>query len=256
MENGIISVIAFLIIIGLLLLTVRHVRIINRQVDRIRDLVDQEMTKKLVETTQQLENLDQIYRQTGLERGSLPPTRGWAASPDFLNAVYKAVIEHRPKVVVELGSGTSSVIVGHALRALGDGHLHSFDHDEHYIGQSRELLRTAGLENEVSISHAPLGPVTVKGESWKWYQIEDCPQSIDLLIVDGPPMDTGKLARYPAFPFFEPYLSENAVVLYDDAIRDDEQEIGRRYQREYPDWKPEYVPLEKGMFVIRKIQSS
>src|SRR5690606_5204664 len=47
----------------------------------------------------------------------LPATRGWAAAPDFLLHLCQRIATHRPKVVVELGSGVSTLVAAAALAA-------------------------------------------------------------------------------------------------------------------------------------------
>jgi hypothetical protein len=80
-------------------------------------------------------------------------------------------------------------------------------------------------------------------------------QSIDLLIVDGPPHDVSKWARYPAIPLLKHKLHEDTIVLLDDGARDDETAIVAAWQKRY---NLDYVaePLEKGAFTCRFSASS
>ena len=45
----------------------------------------------------------------------LPATRKMAASPDFLKLLVDTILSEKPKLVVELGSGISTILTGKAL---------------------------------------------------------------------------------------------------------------------------------------------
>ncbi|MCO5058375.1 MAG: class I SAM-dependent methyltransferase [Rhizobiaceae bacterium] len=171
----------------------------------------------------------------------LPATRGWAASPDFLLHLYQHVATHRPKTVVELGSGVSTLVVAAALAANGDGgRLYSLDHDGAYAEATLKLVAQHGFPNVATVYHAPLAPwkparPTELGEEWQWYAVPRTVKSlkaIDLLVVDGPPKTTGPHARYPAVPHFHGRLAPDGVVLLDDARRSDEQATAQAWSRE------------------------
>ena len=68
----------------------------------------------------------------------LPPTRGWAGSPDFLLKLVELVITESPKYVVELGSGVSSVILGLALNKFSNGKLVSIDHEVDFAQKTQK----------------------------------------------------------------------------------------------------------------------
>ena len=53
----------------------------------------------------------------------LPPTRGWAASPDMLREILVHVLSERPGLVVEASSGTSTLVIAYALERQGNGRV-------------------------------------------------------------------------------------------------------------------------------------
>ena len=181
----------------------------------------------------------------------LPPLRGWAASPDFLVEVLRLIEKKRPEVVVELGSGASTLAIASFLEEKNQGQLFSFDHDLGYSKQTANMVSESGLNNRAQVVFAPLVNYQVKGESWLWYSLENFPDSVDMVIVDGPPQSTQPLARYPAIPLVSPFFSSNAVVVLDDAGRKDEQEIVERWQAE-GSWSVTNPVTEKGMAVLDK----
>ena len=133
-------------------------------------------------------------------RWLFPDTRRWAASPDLLKHVAGAVLQQRPRLVVETGSGVATLVVAYCLEHIGSGTLVTVEHDEKYVRATREMIRLHGLQDRVVVIHAPLIPVAVGGQQWLWYDLSGFPSSepIDLLLVDGPPVTTQPLARYPA----------------------------------------------------------
>ena len=60
----------------------------------------------------------------------LPSTRGWAASPDLLLVLVDLMITERPSLVVECGSGASTLWLALAMRRFKiDGRIVALDHD-------------------------------------------------------------------------------------------------------------------------------
>lgn len=204
-----------------------------------------------VAESKQSESLAKLYHLTGLEPGALPPTRGWAASPDFLLVLARHILENKPGVVVECGSGVSTIVITQCLKQLGTGHLYSLDHDLHFSNKTMHELSTLELSEWVTMNSSPLTDHQIDGQDWSWYSIDklDCP-AIDMLVIDGPPAGVDGLARYPAGPILFPKLNEEAKVFLDDAARPGEQEVISRWRSEFPDWVTSEEPCEKGCTVL------
>ncbi|WP_017569885.1 class I SAM-dependent methyltransferase [Nocardiopsis halotolerans] len=193
----------------------------------------------------------------------MPPLRGWAASPDVLRLLVRHIDRLRPDLVVECGSGASSVWIGYALRRAGGGRLVAVEHDARYAELSRDLVAAHGLDDVVEVRHAPLvetpvTTVTVQGEELptadRWYDpsvFADL-KGIGLLFVDGPPKATGLQARYPAVPTLLPRCAEDVVIVLDDAARRDERAIGDRWLAEHPELQRTEEAAEKGAHVFTR----
>lgn len=196
----------------------------------------------------------------------MPPLRGWAASPDVLRLLVKLIDRHRPELVVECGSGASSVWIGYALRRAGSGRLVAIEHEARYAELSRDLIAAHGLDDVVEVRHAPLaevgpelaGPELAGPEpegpvqsAPLWYDLSRLGdlKRIGLLFVDGPPQATGAQARYPAVPALLPYCTEDAVIVLDDAHRADERALGERWIADHRLHRTE-EPAEKGVHVF------
>lgn len=188
--------------------------------------------------------------------GSLPPMRGWAASPDFLLLVAEEILNNGSLTVLECSSGSSTVVAARCLQMQDRGHVYSLEHDSVYAEKTRALLRRHGLANWATVIDAPLQ----KDESGvPWYSLSNLPTAVpevDLLVIDGPPGVSGPLARYPALPRLRNRLSTACTVLLDDANRPGEQTVLSRWRAEFPEFEQELLPCEKGAAVLRSRSST
>jgi len=185
----------------------------------------------------------------------LPPLRVWAGSPDFLLELARRILLRRPVVIVECSSGASSVVAAHCCQLNGLGHVYALEHEPVFAEATRGYLREQGLEDWATVIDAPLEAVELSGVEYAWYGLNALPaQHIDLLVVDGPPASLGPMARYPAGPKLLSRLATNAVVLVDDADREDEQQIVRLWQEEFPALKAIHVTAEKGLVILEQTE--
>ena len=165
----------------------------------------------------------------------LPRAGGWAASSDLLALLGELTLARRPAHIVELGSGLSTVFLAELLRRHGHGRITSIDHDAQYAEQTRERLRARGLDDLVTVVCAPIREQEIEGARYPWYdceQLEDV-DCIDLLLVDGPIGSSARSCRYPALPVFKGRLSADAVIVVDDADRDDERAMVAAWSADY-----------------------
>lgn len=200
----------------------------------------------------QLEILVGLYVDLGLTK-SLPGTRGWAASPDFLMELVKHTLREKPATVVECSSGTSTLILARCMQMNGGGKVYSLEHDPLYAEQTTAQLARHGLSEFAEVLVAPLESMTLGRESWLWYDHRALPDSrpIDMLVIDGPPTATGPQARYPAGPVLFPRLSGRGAVFLDDAERDSEKSILARWKTEFPQLAQASAFAEKGCAILR-----
>lgn len=213
--------------------------------------------------TAQQAMVDNLYRQ--LEalasitsilpvRQPLPPMRGWAISPDFGVLLIAEILKKKPRVVLELGSGVSTLLIAYCLEKTGGGRVISLDHDSGFCEKSREIITQHRLQDIAEAVHAPLAEVQLNAGSWEWYDTVhvDPDIKIDLLVIDGPPGLIQKNSRYPALPLLHQYFSDDVVILMDDAARTDEQNIVEMWAGEFPEFEYEFISAEKGAVVLRR----
>jgi predicted O-methyltransferase YrrM len=214
----------------------------------------------VLEETRQAE-FQQLYKQIEALLGlyaelnvnvSLPPTRGWAASPDLLLYLVQHAQKTQPTTIVECGSGVSTLVLSRYLSKIGRGHVLSLEHNRAFAQQTRDNLEHAGLGDWATVIDAELVPYRFGGEEYLWYSTKGLPMNlaIDLLLIDGPPSDTCRNARYPAGPVLFKFLSARGVVLLDDAGREEERQTLSLWAGEFPNLKQERVGLEKGLAVL------
>ena len=159
----------------------------------------------------------------------------WSLAPGDAEAVTDLIAARGLRTVVELGSGWSTLELAAAVAAQ-DGRLTSVDHDPAWAAEVRSALAAAGF-GSVRVIEARLEPHPLAPDGPPWYAADalaELPADIDLLVVDGPPGGDPGLAgsRFPALPALLSKLSEDALVVLDDAARTGELEVLERWEAE------------------------
>ena len=170
-----------------------------------------------------------------LESG--PPLRedAWSLGRPALELVLAEVDAGR-RVIVECGSGLSTVLIARRLHELGAGHVHSLEHDEGFAAACRRQLERESLTGLAQVIEAPLRTHPASGIGW--YDREALARlpraGVELLLVDGPPAGTRVIerSRYPALGELRPRLAPGAVVICDDALRPGERWVLDRWRDE------------------------
>lgn len=158
-----------------------------------------------------------------------------AIEPAFaIRLVYK-ITTTRPKVIIEVGAGNSTVITLKTLKSLGIPHkVYSIDADEWFLNETKNLLIAEGLYDpkHVEFIYAPLKKVKIEGKERLWHDLKGYKwdfDQIDLLTIDGPMGSLSKESRYPAVPFFKKYLKPGSSIILDDFDRKDERSIAKKW---------------------------
>ncbi len=248
------------IAIGILTLTLLMVafevggRIKELARDKMEGLIETkfyDMRMGAVWDYRQVQALFALYHQIDY-RAPLSPMRLWAISPDFIAALLPLLDTHKPRFVLELGSGLSTVNVGYYLEQAGTGRILSVDHEAQFADATRRMLETHQLTGVATVVHAPLTRYDIEPEPKLWYDLVQVPinEPIDLLIIDGPPGGVQPNSRYPAWPLLKDKLADNALIVMDDANRDDEKAIIEMWQALEPRLTVETILTEKGMAVL------
>ncbi len=184
----------------------------------------------------------------------LPLMTGWAAQPELIYTIIREISFEEPKTIFEIGSGSSTIISSLFLKNKNIGKITSIDHDEKYFSHNLSELQTYGVSDIVDLNHCPLIEQNIGEKKYIWYDLSnvDIPKSIDMLVIDGPPFKTSKHVRYPALPLLYDYLSDNAIIILDDANRKDESEIIELWIKLYPNLKLKFIDSDKGVAILKK----
>lgn len=237
-----------LIVIAIQLMTLRKVRRIDLKVWSM----SKQLPQDIEELFRQAEALQSLYWDLKPEQ-SLPPTRGWAGSPDFLREVARHALDARPQTVVECSSGVSTLVLARCLQKNGSGHIYSLEHSPEYAAATRQMLARQGLSEWSTVIDAPLVETTTDLGRHPWYDLSSLPvREADLIVIDGPPMDTAPLARYPAGPKLVSLLSGRGKIFLDDANRPEEQAIVAKWLAANSELVVEFPHCEKGLAVLHK----
>ena len=212
---------------------------------------------------QQIEDMEQILHLIDLHY-PLPRLGGWAASADFIKILYQEILallrRKKAPVILEMGSGVSTILIAYLLKKYAPEALFiSLDHDIEYMQKSRYALELHDLHSSVHLLYAPLQKYLLGEEVWLWYKTAQLfellgQNRIDLLSVDGPPMNTQSLARYPVLPIMRERLSNDWVLVLDDAAREEEQAIVQRWKQEFRPLCEDFVQTQKGTAIVRPVQ--
>lgn len=172
-----------------------------------------------------------LLERVGLPQDALPHLGSWKADTYLLHRIVDKIETLRPQNVVELGSGATSLVIAKALADNGSGTLHSYDQHEPFVAQMRGWLAEHGLT--ARFHHAPLNQ---RDREWPgiWYELREIPETVDLLVIDGPPWAVHPFARGMAERLFD-RLSVGGTVLLDDAARPGERIVARRWRRKWQD---------------------
>lgn len=221
---------------------------------RVRKFLDTVVKREVANAAKQIEAF--VGLQSYFATGELPNVNterhSWPISPDFALYLIELLETNNYDLVIEFGSGVSTVIMAKTLakvagRRQGKPPVEfvSFDHLEQYYQQTLARLKHAGLAETVQLTLAPLQDyAALNGNTYPYY---DCQKTLAalaqrhlaaglrlLVIVDGPPAATGKHARYPAAPIVLTHFKSAQIdLLLDDYIRDDEKEIAQLWQAEF-----------------------
>lgn len=212
---------------------------------KVRKDLEGALKKEILNATQQLEAY--LGVQNFLNHGErIPGMHGWPISPDFALYLIELIDSNDYDLIIEFGSGTSTVIMAKALARTQHKRQSkfsavqvAFEHLESYYLQTQSELKNSNLLHAVQLTLTPLASyLATNGETYPYYKCQEKLSELRnmnsladikiLMVIDGPPGSTGKHARYPAVPLALEYFKDSSIdILLDDYARDDEKEIAK-----------------------------
>ncbi|MGQ0560066.1 MAG: class I SAM-dependent methyltransferase [Sphingosinicella sp.] len=173
-----------------------------------------------------------LLKRLGLPGDALPNLGSWKADTGLLALLVDHIERHRPKLVVEFGSGASTLVIGRALQRAGGGTLISFDQHQDFVEATRRWLGDYGIEADVRA--VPLRP-SPDGWPGLWYDHGPLPRGIELMLIDGPPWTVHPFTRGAAASLFD-QVAPGGTVMLDDGARPGERLVARRWKKLRPDF--------------------
>lgn len=182
----------------------------------------------------------------GLSAG-IPYVKDWSAAEDFIRLITDHVRLQQPAVIVECGSGLTTLMLASACDQTNRGHIYSLENSAQHAHLSREAIAAYNLTDHATVIDAPLIGYQLDDKQYQWYSMDELPDSkVDMLVIDGPPGRMQPHARYPAMPLLGDRLAECATIFMDDAARPDEIEVVDWWLTQYPGLSNEYLDTERG----------
>lgn len=180
----------------------------------------------------------------------LKPMRGWAVSPDAMVWILAEIQKREKPVVIEFGSGQSTLILAASARNTG-GKLYSIEHDPVYMAEMRSQVEASGLSEWVEFIHCP----TKKSEEISGENSYDSgllPMiSVDIAFIDGPPPSVmGELTRFVPLSWAVRSLRKNGRVFLDDSKRDSEKKCLQLLKSQFSGLIVQEREAEKGLAEI------
>jgi predicted O-methyltransferase YrrM len=191
-----------------------------------------------------------LLDRLGLPHDALPHLGSWKADTFFLWRMVRAIEKLRPREVVELGCGASTLVLAKALSLNGGGRLTSLDQHADFVEATAQWL--AGHELQPALRHAPLVEDPTHW-SHTWYDLPSLPHEVDLLVIDGPPWSLNPFIRGRAEVLFD-RIVPGGMVLLDDAARPGERVVAQRWKRDWPDFRFTLLPGAKGTLVGERLR--
>lgn len=197
-------------------------------------------------------------RRRLVEDENVPPewldaVGGWSLDVELLDRLADTLSGYEAPHVLEMGSGAGTRVLATLVRNRG-GKLSTLEHDATWQGRTSADLAAAGLDGTATVHLCPLIPVETFGVHGRFYDMQRLrdPGPFDVVVVDGPPEVTNRLARLPALPAVSRLLSRDGFhVFLDDYERPDEQETVRLWREAAPDLVYDTVTFAKQAAVIR-----
>lgn len=231
-------------------------------------ILKKELINRLGNTVRQVESFISIqnYLSTG---DSISSFHGWPISADIGLFLIEKIREEQYDVIIEFGSGTSTLLMAKALSALnitnhtGSKRIITFEHNEDYFLKTQKQLNINKVDHLVQLCLAPLKEWRDSSGNYRYY---DCKETLGnlskslhgekkkiLVLVDGPPGDTCAHARYPAVPFLINLIKDHEIDwVLDDAYRTEEIGSANLWKGIWAEngipFTDEIIKNEKGMY--------
>lgn len=240
---------------------------IKRKIEDSKKDVKNYIASKSIITAKQIESYISINNY--ISNGEKPlDFHGWPISPDIAFFLVNKIIENSYDLILEFGSGSSTLLFAKALKVKYNNSKHmpkqvAIEHNKKYLNKTKNILALDDLEKNVQLVLAPLKEMEYHNQYYKYYDCKDVFKNFRkknykkiLVLVDGPPGATNKNARLPAIKYILEYLSDAEIdIVLDDAYRNDEKDTIKIWEdimkSENINFESELIKNEKGIYFCK-----
>jgi hypothetical protein len=148
---------------------------------------------------------------------------GWSAHEEYLRSCIDEALRCDGPTL-ECGSGLSTLLLGVIAERRGFDHW-ALEHQAQWSARIEKEAARHGL-HRVRVCTVPLR--SYGGYAWYAPPLERMPARFSMVVCDGPPAMTPG-GRYGLVPVMRERLPAGCVILLDDASREQERAIARRW---------------------------
>jgi hypothetical protein len=190
------------------------------EIKRLRSDLRKEVKKEALNTAKQLEAFQALQSLVGDISANF---HGWPISPDFALGLVRLIRDHRYHLIIELGSGTSTLLELRALELFAPPEDNSgttlprilcFEHADLYLSKTQQLVDSCANRSDLSLELCPLVPWSDSTGEYSYYSnLERIAELLPVLaadhpvtplkllvVIDGPPGKTCHWARIQRSP--------------------------------------------------------
>ena len=118
--------------------------------------------------TLQLQSVLDIRAAVGADV-PLPPFGSPMIEADCGNVIVRHILKYRPGLIVEAGSGTSTVLAASCLKQIGAGKVVALENMKPWAELARQNLQSLGLAEYGYVRYAPLERQQCDGREYDWF---------------------------------------------------------------------------------------
>jgi len=164
----------------------------------------------------------------------------WRLSAWTLNLLERQIRHLEPQVVLEFGSGVSTVCLARYMQELHGNlnrtYVFSIEQDADFAQETMRLLKALQLDQYVRVICAPLRSQVIEGVQTTCYDLTHTRlQSVlgthrpDFVLIDGPVGESD--TRFGDLALVRDFLAPQARFFMDDALRDEELQVARLWKK-------------------------
>jgi hypothetical protein len=174
----------------------------------------------------------------------------WALDAQTIRFIWTLLWKDRPQVILECGSGISTIVFAvyaslYFSLTKKDCHIISLEQDLSFRIRLENRLKENNLDRFVNVLYCPLDEHFFYDlHNLELLLVDKCVQWV---LIDGPSGPPG--CRYGTLPSLLKFCCPKAKWFLDDAFRDAELQILRRWQRESGIIVEGIYPIGKGLAV-------